>query len=129
MELSVAKDFGVISPKIKMSNVRIPVAIPAPTLPKMSIARVVARDEAERFTMLFPINIAESIFLGRPTTLRAIAAFLLLSSAMVFSLILLTVVRAVSADEKKAERANKTNNTNNLINRCVSNLIISLIIN
>jgi hypothetical protein len=35
VELMVAIDFGVISPKIRINKVRIPVAIPAPTLPKI----------------------------------------------------------------------------------------------
>ncbi len=125
VELMVAIDFGVISPNININNVRIPVAIPAPTLPNMSIARVVAREEADRFTMLFPINIADSIFLGRVTTFKTLAAFLLPSSAMVFSLILFTVVSAVSADEKNAERTNNNKRIISLINRCVSNNVCS----
>ena len=85
------------------------------------MARVVAREEADKFTMLFPISIAESIFFGRSTTLRTLTALLSPSSAMVLSLILLTVVRAVSADEKNADRANNKTRIINLINRCVSN--------
>ena len=38
--------FGEISPKIKIKSVRIPVAIPAPTLPNNRMARVVAREDA-----------------------------------------------------------------------------------
>ena len=81
VELRVARDLGVISPNINISNVRIPVDIPAPTLPNISIANVVAREDADRFTMLFPISIAESIFFGRSTTLRTLTA---LSNESVF---------------------------------------------
>ena len=54
----VASVFGEISPKIRIRNVKIPVAIPAPTLPRSLIAKVVAMDEAERFTILLPIKMA-----------------------------------------------------------------------
>ena len=45
----VASVFGEISPKIKMSTVRMPVAIPAPTLPQILIAREVASEDADVF--------------------------------------------------------------------------------
>jgi hypothetical protein len=80
------------------------------------MASAVAKEDAERFTILLPIKIADSIFLGVDTTFKTLAAFLLPSSAMVFNLILFTVVSAVSADEKKADSASNTNRTINLIN-------------
>ena len=39
-----------------------PVAIPTVALPRRFMARVVAREEAVRLTMLFPIKMALSIF-------------------------------------------------------------------
>lgn len=60
--LMVAMVFGVTSPKISIKNVRIPVAIPAPVFPKRWMAREVEMEDAERFTMLFPIRMADNIF-------------------------------------------------------------------
>jgi hypothetical protein len=50
---------------------------------------------------------AESIFGVSSVIFKTRAAFLLPASAMVRSLMLLTVVSAVSADEKKEDRYNK----------------------
>ena len=58
----VAKDFGVISPKSKIKMVKIPVAIPAPLLPSSFVATTVAIEDAEIFTMLFPIKIVLKSF-------------------------------------------------------------------
>jgi hypothetical protein len=99
-ERRVAAFFGVISPKIRIRNVRIPVAIPAPKLPKAFIAILVAREEADKFTMLFPIRIAESILLFWSVMRSTKAARLSPAFARVFIFIRLTVVSAVSADEK-----------------------------
>ena len=46
----VASVLGDTSPKIRIKKVSIPVAIPAPTLPKILTARVVAREEADIIT-------------------------------------------------------------------------------
>lgn len=50
--------FGEISPKIRTSNVRIPVDTPMYLLPNMFVQKVVASAEAEMLTMLFPTRIA-----------------------------------------------------------------------
>ena len=57
----VAHVLGVISPKINITNVNTPVAIPGPMLPNQSVAMTVAREDAERLTILFPIRRALSI--------------------------------------------------------------------
>ena len=105
----VASVFGETSPKISMRNVSIPVATPAPTLPNSLMASDVVSDDAERFTMLLPIRMAESIFGEFSVTLSTFSAFLLPASARVLMRILFTVVRAVSEDEKNAESANNIN--------------------
>jgi len=60
-ECMVAIVFGVISPKIRIKTVKIPVDIPAATLPKMRMASAVEIAEADKFTILFPIKIALNI--------------------------------------------------------------------
>ncbi len=77
----VASVFGETSPKISMRNVRIPVATPAPTLPNSLMASEVVSDDAERFTMLLPIRMAESIFGEFSVTLSTFLAFVLPASA------------------------------------------------
>ena len=104
----VAIVFGLTSPNIKMRKVRIPVAIPAPALPKNFVARVVARDDADRLTMLLPIRMAESILPESSVTLSTLSARLLPASDKVRRRILFTVVSAVSADEKNAESRSNT---------------------
>ena len=99
----VAIVFGEISPNTRISSVTIPVAIPAPLLPNISIASVVAIEEAERFTTLFPIRIALSIFPEFSVIFNTVFALSLPSSLSFLIRILLTVVSAVSADEKNAE--------------------------
>ena len=110
---SVAKVFGDISPKIRIRTVKIPVATPAPTLPNSRSARVVAMLDAERFTMLLPINMALSILPESSVIFRARAARLFPSSASVSMRMRLKVVREVSAEEKNAERNSNTANTIN----------------
>ncbi len=104
----VAKVLGEISPKISTSTVRIPVAIPAPALPKIFVARVVAREAEDRFTMLLPIRMALSILPESSVISSTFFARLLPSSAMLLRRILLEVVKAVSAEEKNADNNNKT---------------------
>ena len=107
----VAKVFGVISPKIKINKVIMPVATPAPVFPSKSIARTVAMEEVEIFTILLPIRIAPSIFPEFSITFPSVTAFLLPSSIRVRTRIRFTVVKAVSAQEKKADKKIRTNST------------------
>ena len=110
--LIVAIVFGVISPKIRIRIVMIPVAIATAVAPSLKLyAIVVVNEDAERFTMLFPIRMALSIFDELSVTLITIFARLFPSSAKERILILFTVVKLVSADEKKADKNNKIINT------------------
>ena len=109
--LIVAIVFGEISPKIKISSVRIPVAIPAPTLPQRLMASDVARDDADRFTILLPIKIALSILPELSVMRSTHAALLSPSSASARMRIRFAVVRAVSAEEKKADKQSRITNT------------------
>jgi hypothetical protein len=117
--LAWAQFLGVISPKIRIKKVKIPVATPAPTLPKSFVAKVVARDDADRFTTLLPIRIADSILSLFSMTSRTRSARLFPDFAMVFILISDTVVRAVSEPEKKLDRINNTMSTKSWINMSV----------
>ena len=103
----VARFFGEISPKIKIKSVRIPVAIPTPTLPKSFNASDVEMDEAVRFTILLPIKTALNILEELSVTASTLAARLLPSSASVRIRMRFTVVREVSAEEKKPDSSNK----------------------
>ena len=109
--LIVAIVFGEISPKIKISSVRIPVAIPAPTFPQSLMASDVARDDADRFTILLPIKIALSILPELSVMRGTHAALLSPSSASARIRIRFAVVRAVSAEEKKADKQSRITNT------------------
>ena len=109
--LIVAIVFGEISPKIKISSVRIPVAIPAPTLPQRLMASDVARDDADRFTILLPIKIALSILPELSVMRSTHAALLSPSSASARMRIRFAVVRAVSAEEKKEDKQSRITNT------------------
>ena len=73
--------------------------------------KIVVKEEAAIFTILFPFKIVLSIFLELPKILSRIMACLLPSSTSILSLTLLVVVRAVSAEEKNAENNNKISNT------------------
>lgn len=53
---------GVISPKMRISRVRMPVVIPTYAFPRIFMVSVVMREETDIFTMLFPINTVLSIF-------------------------------------------------------------------
>ena len=92
--------FGVISPNTRTSRVITPVTMPTALLPKNRMASVVARDEAEIFTILFPTRIAPSIRAGSSRTFRSVCALRSPSSASMRMRTLFTVVSAVSADEK-----------------------------
>lgn len=90
-------------------------------LPKASVTNVVVKAEADILTILLPISMALSIFEGLSTNLSSRFAFLLPSFAMNFNLCLLTVVNAVSAEEKNAESNNNNNKIINLIMELGSN--------
>ena len=100
--------FGMISPKIKTTKVNTPVPTPTATLPNRFVIRMVIREDAEMFTMLLPIKIALSSLLGFSTSFNTRAALRTLSSARFRKRILLTVVRAVSLDEKNADSRMRT---------------------
>ncbi len=102
----------MISPKMRIKKVRIPVAIPAPTLPRSLIAMEVAREEAERFTILFPIKIVLKSLPGLSMSFNTVSALLSPSSLKALILCRFTVVNAVSAEEKKAER--QSSNSKNI---------------
>lgn len=95
--------------------VRIPVAIPTAILPQRSIAKEVAREEALKFTMLLPIKMALSILEYWSKTPFNVCARRFPSSHNVRIFIRLTVERAVSEAEKKADNANRTSKMNSLI--------------
>ena len=103
----VDKVLGVISPNTSMSKVNTPVATPTALFPKIFMVRVVKREDADRFTILFPMRIALSILLCCSITFDKTTAFSIPDSARVLTLILFTVVSAVSDDEKNADNANK----------------------
>ncbi len=107
----VASVFGEISPKIRISSVKIPVAMPAPMLPNMRIASVVAREDAERLTMLFPIKMALSILCISSVMESTRAARLSPPSANVRIRMRLVVVKAVSAEEKNADNSSRRTKT------------------
>lgn len=102
-ELTFAAFFGVISPNIRIRSVRMPVASPTLRLPKRLIASVVDSEEADRFTTLFPIRMQDSIFSWASSTLSTVAARLFPASESVRIRTRFTVVRAVSAEEKKPD--------------------------
>ena len=106
--LIVAMVLGDTSPKIRITIVSTPVAIPEPISPKISIARIVAIEDAPMFTILLPIKIAESILPLSLVTFKTFAARLSPFSAKFFMRILFTVVSAVSDDEKNADKNTKT---------------------
>ena len=101
---------GVISPKIRIRTVRITVTMLTIYPPKL-YASVVAREEAEMFTMLFPMRIAlRSLGVWFSRISRAMAARLFPSSARERRRILFTDISAVSLDEKKADNASRISN-------------------
>lgn len=125
--LKVAKVLGEISPKIRISKVKIPVAIPAPEFPHSLIAKVVDSAEADRLTRLLPIKIADNIFCLFEVSFNTVFAWWLPLSARDCSLIRLAVVKAVSADEKKAERTSKSIKIINFIATLGSNFITPIL--
>ena len=114
-EFMVATVLGMISPKIRMTIVNIPVAIPTAVAPLMPapierasfVASMVVREEAERFTILLPIKTALKSLPGFSMSRLTVLAVLFPSSSRLRIRILLTVVSAVSADEKKADNSTR----------------------
>jgi hypothetical protein len=109
--LRLASVLGTTSPKTSTRSVSIPVARPTNRLPKNFVLSIVASADADIFTTLFPIRIVDKSFEEFSLILITRAAFLALlppSSITVFSLFMLTVVSAVSADEKKPDNTSKT---------------------
>ena len=90
--LIVAIVLGVISPKIRITNVSIPVAAAIYALPKSFKASVVVSDEADRLTTLLSMSTALKSFDLFSKSLSAVAADLLPLSERSFKLISLTVV-------------------------------------
>ena len=105
----VARDLGVISPKIKIHNVTTPVAIATVCAPSPKIAIIVAvvSDEAPIFTRLFPTKIALNKRSWSSNKDSTNFAFLFPSSASVRILILLTDKKAVSLQENNDDKINK----------------------
>jgi hypothetical protein len=68
------------------------------------MVNVVAMEDAEILTMLFPIKMVLNSFCEFSFSFNTLSAFLLPSSANALILWTLTVVSAVSAEEKNAER-------------------------
>ena len=78
-------------------------------------------------TMLFPISTVLSIFPALSMILSRVCAFLLPSSARDWIFIRLTVVMAVSADEKNAERKMSIKSTTICIPSLESNCVHSFL--
>lgn len=70
---------------------------------------IVAREDAEMLIMLLPISTALSILDDLPNIFSTIWAFLFPFSHSVLMRMWLTVVNAVSADEKNPDSSNKIN--------------------
>jgi hypothetical protein len=83
--------------------------------PKSLCASIVESDEAMMLTKLLPIKIALNILDWLSIIFPTNIAFLLPSSIKVLILMLLTVVKAVSADEKKPERKSSNMRTSNIV--------------
>ena len=101
----VAIVFGVTSPNTTMISVMIAVAAVTAALPPNRFAMTPVIAEAERLTILLPIRIAVSI-LCCLFSMRSSASLALLfpSSDRLRSRRRLTLIMAVSAEEKKEER-------------------------
>jgi hypothetical protein len=84
---SVAIVLGVISPKRRTNIVKSPVAILTAAFPHNCRVMVVAKEDAEILTRLFPIRMALSILAELDVILRTLCAFLSPDSASVRILI------------------------------------------
>ena len=101
---SLARHFGIISPKVSTSSVIIPVLMAAPASPKSFMQKTVATEEQPIFTMLFPIRIVVKALSKFSTIFRQFFARLSPRSERYLRRIVLTVENAVSIDEKNADK-------------------------
>ena len=81
---------------------------------------MVVMEEAVRLTMLLPIRTALNSFSGLEMSRLTVLARLFPSSSRFLMRILLTVVRAVSAEEKKADKINRIHSTINCVTASAS---------
>jgi hypothetical protein len=115
----VAKTLGVISPKIKISMVMIPVtiAVAFPTLLSGNKFKAikVAKDEAKIFTKLLKTKIVVNSLFGSCNAFSTTLRFSLESafSANSFNLSLVMELRAVSEPEKRPDNNNIIPNKTN----------------
>ena len=126
----VAIVFGVISPKTRIRNVMMNVAILTAAPPPNDKATIEAILAANVLTRLFPIRIALSILASLSYTFINVFARLLPSSASERILIRLHATSEVSADEKKPDSRSRTIKTIICFHRSsfmyVLNLLISM---
>ena len=120
--VGIALDQGLIG----SVNQKVLEFFPDPNPAARWMAKVVVREEALRFTMLLPIRMAESILPGFSRMASSRDALAFPWSASPRSRTLLTVVRAVSAEEKKAESSNKMIRIMICRIELASNVVISL---
>ena len=100
----LAKDLGVISPKINTSIVITPVAKATPPSPNILKASVDANDDAPILTILFPIKIPPNNLLGSSNNFSNNLAPFISSSTICLTLILLKAIKAVSEAEKNPDK-------------------------
>ena len=98
---SLARLLGETSPKMSTTMVITTVEITAPFCSRRpSVKNTVAREEADRLTMLLPTRMVDSRLLYWSTSLRARAALRLPASALLFRRMRFREVNAVSVAEK-----------------------------
>lgn len=108
---AIARDFGRISPKIRINIVTKAVAKPTPKEPKAFTAKAVTRVLVSIFTILFPINIPVKnvfFFLRIVCTLCAATSFF---STRYLSFSLDTERKAVSQAEKNIDSNSNSTKT------------------
>ena len=108
---SLAKLLGEISPKIKITTVVTIVATVTPLEPRSWMKTTVAMEAAAMLTILLPTRIVDRTESKSSNSFRHSLARSSPLRAMFLRRILLTLVRAVSADEKKAEQARRASRT------------------
>ena len=108
---SLAKLLGEISPKIKITTVVTMVDTVTPLEPISWMKTTVAMEAAAMLTILLPTRIVDRTESKSSNSFRHSLARSSPLRAMFLRRILLTLVRAVSADEKKAEQARRASRT------------------
>ena len=108
---------GVISPKTRITIVKMPTAIPGPIWPNHSVASTVAIEAAAILTRLFPINIVINIFGVSLFSFSKALEPRLSSFVRLSTLAMEIVISAVSDPEKTADRKSKRTSTINSMNR------------